>query len=74
MVRVEVHVRKEDAALVRAVAKALGDPQSAPEARSILRARFARGPDVNLKDLLASAPLEGVDLGRPPDPGRAVDR
>lgn len=72
MVRVEIHVREEDASLVRSVAKALGNPQMAAEARSILRARFATPPRPGLKSLLASAPLEGVDLERPRDMGREI--
>ena len=73
MVRVEIHVREEDASLVRSVAKALGDPQMAAETRSILRARFATLPRPGLKALLTSAPLEGVDLERPRDMGREIE-
>lgn len=72
LVRVEVHVPREDAALIRSAARALVDPPTAPKARSILRATFA-SPGANLKELLASAPLEGVDLDRPRDAGRPVD-
>jgi antitoxin Phd len=32
-----------------------------------------RKPQVDLKELLASAPLEGVDLERPEDYGREID-
>jgi hypothetical protein len=71
--RVEVQVREEDAPLVRAVAAALADPGRAAEARALLRGRFAPAPARSLKDLLASAPLEGVTLDRPRDAGRAVD-
>lgn len=73
MVRVEIHVQKDDAALVRSVARALGDPQMAAEARTILKARFTRPAQAGLKELLASAPLEGVDLDRPRDMGREID-
>ena len=73
MVRVEIHVPKDDAILVRSVARALSDPHVAAEARSILRARFARPAPAGLKALLASAPLEGVDLERPHDMGREID-
>ena len=41
LVRVELQVRKKDAAFVRGVAKALVDPAREPEARSLLKARFA---------------------------------
>jgi len=72
-VRVEVSVRKEDASLVRRVAAALSDPSRQAEARAILRQRFAEPPQVSLKALLASAPLDGIDLDRDRDPGRDVD-
>ncbi len=73
VVRVEVQVRKEDVALVRSVAQALGDPGRAAETRSLLRARFATPNPVGLKALLASAPLDGIELERPRDLGRPVD-
>jgi hypothetical protein len=72
-VRVEVNVRKEDASLVRRVASALSDPSRQVEARKLLRQRFAEPPKVSLKALLASAPLDGVDLERSRDAGRDVD-
>lgn len=71
--RLEVQVRGEDAPLVRAVAAALADPERAAEARALLRGRFAPAPARSLRDLLASAPLDGVDLERSPDTGRAID-
>ena len=71
-VRVEVQVRKEDAALVRNVAAALGDPERERETRAILRERIATPRRGSLKALLASAPLEGIDLDRPRDFGRDV--
>jgi len=73
VVRVEVHVRKDDAALIRGVARALDDPQRADEARAVLRARFAPQKAQGLKALLAAAPLEGIDLSRSRDTGRSVD-
>ena len=66
-------MRKEDANLVRRVASALSDPSRQAEARRLLRQRFAEQPKVSLKALLASAPLDGIDLDRSPDPGREVD-
>jgi hypothetical protein len=72
-VRVEVNVRKEDASLVRRVASALSDPSRQAEARRLLQQRFVESPSVSLKALLASAPLDGIDLDRNPDPGREVD-
>jgi hypothetical protein len=72
-VRVEVNVRKEDAGLVRRVASALSDPSRQAEARRLLQQGFVESPRVNLKALLASAPLDGIDLDRSSDPGRDVD-
>ena len=45
----------------------------AAEARTILKARFTKPAQAGLKALLASAPLEGVDLERPRDMGREID-
>jgi hypothetical protein len=73
IVRVEVQVRRDDVPLVRGVVAALADPEREAEARALLRDRFAPEPAVDLKALLASAPLEGVDLRRDPDPGRPVE-
>lgn len=73
VVRLEVRVRGDDAPLVRDVARALGDPDRAPEARALLRERFGAGRAAGLKALLAAAPLEGIDLGRRRDRGRDVE-
>lgn len=70
VVRVEVQVRKQDAALVRDVARALNTPQQADAARALLSARFMTGEALGLKALLADAPLEGIDLPRSRDTGR----
>ncbi len=71
-VRVEVNVRKDDAGLVRRVAAALSDPVRQSEARRLLQ-RFGEPPKVSLKALLASAPLDGIELDRSPALGRDVD-
>ena len=71
--RIEVQVRGEDAPLVRAVAAALTDPDQANEARALLRRRFGPEPARSLKDLLAAAPLDDIDLTRSRDSGRAID-
>jgi hypothetical protein len=73
MTRVEVHVSKDDAPLVRGVAQALADPQRERETRAFLRERFGGNEAKGLKALLASAPLEGIDLTRDHNPGRDVD-
>jgi len=72
-VRLEVSVRKEDASLVRGVASALSDPSRQAEARRFLQQRFIEPSRIDLKALLASAPLDGINLDRKPDPGRDVD-
>ena len=69
-VRVEVQVRREDAALMRDVAAALLDPEHESETRSILYERIAARRTAGFKALLAAAPLEGIDLERPRDFGR----
>jgi hypothetical protein len=73
LVRVEVNVRKEDASLVRQVAAALSDPARQAAARALLQRRFVEPAGPSLKALLASAPLEGIDLDRSQDVGRDVD-
>jgi hypothetical protein len=73
VVRLEVHVRKADAALIRGIVEALADPEQEAEARALLRERFIRGTGKGLKALLAAAPLEGIELGRGRDLGRDVE-
>jgi hypothetical protein len=73
LTRVEVSVRRDDADLVRGVARALGDPQRADETRALLLARFAAEGAKGLKALLAAAPLEGIELTRSRDAGRPVE-
>jgi hypothetical protein len=72
-VRLEVHVRKTDAALVRDVVEALTDRDREVEVRAVLRERFGRGAPKGLKALLAAAPLEGVELDRGRDLGRDIE-
>jgi hypothetical protein len=73
IVRLEVQVRKEDVPLVRGVVSALADREREEETRKLLRERFAPRPPVDAKALLAAAPLEGIDLERTDDLGRAVE-
>jgi hypothetical protein len=72
-VRLEVRVHKEDAALVRGVVKALGNPGQEMEARALLQERFGPAGREGLKALLAAAPLEGIELARDRDFGRDVE-
>lgn len=72
LVRVEVTVGKEDAALVRGVAAALADPARESDARAHLREIVAAPKAGELKALLAAAPLEGLCLERLRDLDRDV--
>jgi len=73
MVRVEVNVSKNDAGLVRRVAAALSDPSRQEAARRLIQQGLIDPLEVNLKALLASAPLDGIELNRNSDLGRDVD-
>ena len=71
--RVEVQVRKEDVGLVRDIASALVDPERMARARSVLRDGIGAAPPRDMKEYLASAPLEGIELDRRRDFGRDID-
>ena len=73
VVRLEIQVHKDDAPLVRGVVKALAYPARGAETRALLRERLQAGPSRGLKALLASAPLDGIDLERDRGTGRDVD-
>ena len=73
MARLEVNVRKDDAALVRNVVRALASPEQEQTARALLREHFGSRNAGGLKALLAAAPLEGIKLSRKRDFGRDVD-
>ena len=63
LVRLEVQVPAGDALLVRRVAGALrGEPEAATALRARVRGALASGERLGLKALLASAPLDGIDL------------
>jgi hypothetical protein len=55
------------------VAAALSDPARQAATRMLLRQRFVEPTEMSLKALLASAPLDGIDLDRGRDLGRDVD-
>jgi hypothetical protein len=74
LVRVEVQVRKEDATPVRDVATALVGPEREAKMRAILRERIVAPRSGGFKALLASAPLQGIDLERLRDLGRYAAR
>ena len=62
---------RDDAALLRAVAAALVNPDRAAETRAVLRRSFA--PAVGLKALLTAAPFDGVEFARVRDLGRTIE-
>jgi len=66
-------VRAEDVPLVRGVVEALADPQRAGETRALLRDRVSGPRASGLKEWLASAPFEGIELSRDRDVGRDID-
>jgi hypothetical protein len=70
--RLEIHVRRDDAVLIRGVARALADPARETGTRALLRKRFVSAQTKGLKALLAAAPLEGIDLTRERDGERDV--
>jgi len=73
LVRLEIQVPAEDAGLVRQLAGALrGKPEAAPLLRARVRDALAAEERRGLKALLAAAPLDGIDLVRPPDLPREV--
>ncbi|MFO0988341.1 MAG: hypothetical protein U1F37_13390 [Alphaproteobacteria bacterium] len=71
--RLEVRVRQDDVPLVKGVVAALADPARERETRALLRERFGDAGAGGFKALLASAPLEGIDLDRKRDFGRDVE-
>lgn len=73
LVRVEVQVRKEDASLMREIACALSDPSRRETTRSALNKQITTSPAKSFKVLLASAPLDDIELDRQTDFGREDD-
>ena len=73
IVRVEVQVLAEDAALLKAAAKALKNPQRARRTRTLLR-EIAASPAPTLKTLLTTSPdFEDLNLDRAQDLGRVSE-
>jgi hypothetical protein len=72
-VRIELHVRKDDAALVRGVVKALDDPARETKLRALLREHIGASQVGGLKALLAAARFEGVQVTRAKDVGRDLE-
>lgn len=74
LVRVEVQVSATDAELIRQTAHSLrGDTQAATRLRAQLLRLVGGVPTLGLKELLAAAPLDGIELERVRDQGRDVE-
>jgi flagellar motor component MotA len=73
VVRLEVNVQRDDAPLVRKIVKALSDPQRETQVRALLHKQFDTNHARGLKELLAAAPLDGVDLSRSRSSGRDIE-
>ena len=73
LVRVELRAPKEDAGLLRDIANALSDPTRVVQTRRLLYEHFNPYAGMGFKELLAAAPLEGVDLERSRDTPREID-
>ena len=73
MARVEVQVRREDAVLMRHIARDLTDPDRAVATRQALLACINRNAPASLKEHLLLPAIGELDLVRSADTGRAVD-
>ncbi len=72
-VQVEVNVSKDDASLIRQVAAALSDPARQAATRTLLRQCLVEPSELSLQALLASAPLDGIELDRVQELSGAAD-
>jgi len=70
LVRVQVQVRKADASLVQEIACALRDPLRREATRAAISKQITPSPAKSFKALLASAPLDDIELDRQTDFGR----
>ena len=74
LVRLEVQAPAGDAPWIRRLAKILRAKSGRSErVRRQLRSAVAQDQELGFKELLAAAPLEGIDLTRQRDRGRDVD-
>ncbi len=74
IVRVEICVPEGDKELLRkAVANLRAGGKIAEQTRAALSSVLNPYEGMNLKDLLESAPLEGLDLSRSKETGRDID-
>lgn len=70
--RVEVKVRREDAALVRDIAQRLSNPRTEVGMRLALNACLDRATLPSLKDHLCTQPFDELEFERSDDPGRTI--
>ena len=73
MARVELQVRREDAVLMRHIARDLADPDRSVATRQALLACINRNAPASLKEHLLLPAIGELDLVRSADTGRAVD-
>ncbi len=74
LARVEVQVPAADADLIRRAAQSLrGEADTAARLRVQLSSLLSAKGEPRLKEILAAAPLEDIDLTRTPDRGRTVE-
>ena len=71
--RLELQVRREDAVLMRHIARDLTDPERSVATRQALLACINRNAPASLKDHLLLPASGELDLVRSADTGRAVD-
>jgi len=72
--RLEVVVPDTDKPLFKELARRLrGSPREADEMRHELLVLTYEEPKTGFKELLAAAPLDGIDLDRDRDTGREID-
>jgi hypothetical protein len=73
MARVELQVRREDAVLMRHIARDLADPDRSVATRQALLACINRNAPASLKEHLLLPAIGELALVRSADTGRAVD-
>ena len=74
IVRLEINVPEHDRGLLRALAAELrAGGTIAGRIRNTLQSALAHKQKVSFKELLESAPMEGIEFERSRDPGREIE-
>ena len=74
IVRLEINVPEHDRGLLRALAAELrAGGTIAGRIRNTLQSALAHKQQVSFKELLESAPMEGIEFERSRDPGREIE-